>query len=727
MSDSIKSICFAILAVSMSGTRLVSAGIEFPVPNAVQSWKAPEHATNGVNAVWLGSVPWKGRPTRVFAYFALPKGATAEKKVPGIVLVHGGGGTAFHRWVKTWNMRGYAAIAMDTCGGVPFDGEYSKCHPRHAWSGPNGWGCFADEGLKPEEQWMYHAVEAVMRSHTFLRNMPEVDAAKIGVTGVAWGGVLTAVVCGVDPRIAFAAPVYGCGNLRRHSLWTPEIGERWNDLWDPLQYARRCRVPTLWCSGSNDRLFPLDSLKETALATGNALFSIKVRMPHGQWDADVPEIAAFADSVVKGAPKLTDRKVVRREWVSTDSSDPVWEKRFFVASPNQPVNATVFFENRTTEDGLVLSTAPTFRSPSAGRPSLTVPDATHVWSARKHEGIPSVAVSPRNGRLWATWFGGPTDCEDSNNYVILATSADRGKTWKQVLVCDPDGAGPLRAFDPQVWVAPDGKLRWTWAERKVPIREGEKFRNSCLHWFGLQRRLLSVTLDAENEPSEPYPEPERIATGVILGKPLVRSDGAWLYPISEWFDDLSGRVYLTKDQGRTFELLGGVTVPLAQREFEEHNLVELNDGTLRMYMRVQNSGSRCTWQAESKDGGRTWSKPEPCAFLQTSSRRLVCRLKSGALLLVKNGPLDKDTGRNDMTAYVSDDDGATWKGGLILHKGFCSYPDGDQAPDGSIYVIYDTERTGNRINSLARFTEADVRAGKIVSEGADLGLKVDVR
>ncbi|MBQ0032622.1 MAG: exo-alpha-sialidase, partial [bacterium] len=674
----------------------------------------------------IEGVPWKGKPTRVFAYYALPQGATAERKVPGIVLVHGGGGTAFHSWVRTWNARGYAAIAMDNCGGVPGEKSHSSEHPRHAWSGPNGWGCFKDEALKHEDQWMYHAVEAVVRSHTFLRNLPEVDASKIGVTGISWGGVLTSVVCGVDPRFAFAAAVYGCGNLRRHSVWTPEIGVRWDDLWDPAQYAKRCRVPTLWCTGTNDHFFPLDSLKDTVPA--DAIFSIKVRVPHGHPPAgDPPEIAAFADSIVRGGRKLTERKVIGREWISTDSSDSVWEKRFFVASPNEPVNATIYFENRTLEDGLVLSSSPAFRTRPGKRSPLTAPDAAHVWSTRRHEGIPSVAVSPKSGRLWATWFGGPTDCEDSNNYVILATSADCGKTWKQVLVCDPDGAGPLRAFDPQVWVAPDGKLRWTWAERKVPIREGENYRNSCLHWFGLHRRLLSVTLDADGEPREPYPEPQRIATGVMLGKPLVRSDGVWLYPISEWYDDLSGRVYETRDQGKTFTLLGGVMVPLANREFEEHNLVELKDGTLRAYMRVVNSGSRCTWQSESKDGGRTWSKPGPCAFMQTSSRRFVRRLKGGALLLVKNGPLDKNVGRNDMTAYVSDDDGATWAGGLLLHKGPCSYPDGDQAADGSIYVIYDTERTGNRVNSLARFTEADVRAGKVVSESSDLGLKVDVR
>jgi hypothetical protein len=36
------------------------------------------------------------------------------RKVPGIVLLHGGGGTAFESWVKLWVDRGYAAIAIDT-------------------------------------------------------------------------------------------------------------------------------------------------------------------------------------------------------------------------------------------------------------------------------------------------------------------------------------------------------------------------------------------------------------------------------------------------------------------------------------------------------------------------------------------------------------------------------------------------------------------------------------
>ena len=67
--------------------------------------------------------------------------------------------------------RGYAAIAMDTCGCVP-KGSYGKWQ-RHDAGGPPGWGDFehADEPI--EDQWPYHAVADVILAHSLLRAMPE--------------------------------------------------------------------------------------------------------------------------------------------------------------------------------------------------------------------------------------------------------------------------------------------------------------------------------------------------------------------------------------------------------------------------------------------------------------------------------------------------------------------------------------------------------------------------
>jgi hypothetical protein len=105
------------------------------------------------------------------------------------------------------------------------------------------------------------------------------------------------------------------------------------------------------------------------------------------------------------------------------------------------------------------------------------------------------------------------------------------------------------------------------------------------------------------------------------------------------------------------------------------------------------------------------------ALRHPTARFFVRRLKSGALLLVKHGPLDERTRREKLMAFVSDDDGQTWLGGLLLdEREKVTYPDGVQAPDGTIYIVYDYNRTPNGEVLMATFTEADVRAGKPVSD-----------
>ena len=111
-----------------------------------------------------------------------------------------------------------------------------------------------------------------------------------------------------------------------------------------------------------------------------------------------------------------------------------------------------------------------------------------------------------------------------------------------------------------------------------------------------------------------------------------------------------------------------------------------------------------------------------------NSRFQVMRLKSGRLLFVKHGlPTagGKDRqGRDHLTAYVSDDDGTTWKGGLELFAGQASYPDCCLGPDGMIYVTHDHDRGGAAEIWLHRFTEEDVLAGRIVSSRGKLHLLV---
>ena len=83
--------------------------------------RAPQYdkQEQGVQAYFLQSAPYNSEATYVFAFVGIPATATKDNPVPGVVLVHGGGGTAFYDWVKMWNDKGYAAIAIDTEGRIP--------------------------------------------------------------------------------------------------------------------------------------------------------------------------------------------------------------------------------------------------------------------------------------------------------------------------------------------------------------------------------------------------------------------------------------------------------------------------------------------------------------------------------------------------------------------------------------------------------------------------------
>ena len=225
-----------------------------------------------------------------------------------VVLVHGGGGTAFAEWVRLWTKRGYCAIAMDTCGCVP-RGTYGNWE-RHEHGGPAGWGGFDQSDAPVTDQWTYHAIADVLLAHSLIRSFPEVDAERTGVTGISWGGYLTCITAGVDPRFKLAVPVYGCGFLGDNSTWLDTfagMGEanaaQWLAMWDPSVYLPHAAMPMLWVTGTNDFAYPMDSLQKSyRLTQGDRTLCIRIRMPHGHGGAgeNPEEIHAFANSLLTG-------------------------------------------------------------------------------------------------------------------------------------------------------------------------------------------------------------------------------------------------------------------------------------------------------------------------------------------------------------------------------------------------------------------------------------------
>ena len=352
----------------------------------------------------------KGRPTRVFACYATPASIAADPEAeqdgqpvpagpwPGIVLVHGGGGTAFPEWVTLWARRGYAAIAMDLAGCGP-DPESSKKNAtvRLPDGGP---GQDHKDKFDPittpefDDDWPYHAVANVIRAHSLLRSLPGVDPDRTAITGISWGGYTTCLVASLDGRFRAAVPVYGCGHLRDNSCWLgeferlgPEQSARWARLYDPANYLPACRVPIFFVNGTNDFAYPLDSFMKSHADVKHAAKNVRIEvdMKHGHeagWAP--PEIAAFVDAALLGKPALPviDAPVVdgpvarcrvtaggpvaKAALLSTSDQGPinklVWQTvpaevaaDGTLTAPKPPENARAFFFTATTPAGLQVS------------------------------------------------------------------------------------------------------------------------------------------------------------------------------------------------------------------------------------------------------------------------------------------------------------------------------------------------------------------------------------
>jgi dienelactone hydrolase len=329
----------------------------------------------------------------VFAYYGAPP-AIPETKLPAVVLIHGGGGTAFDRWVRLWNSRGYAAIAMDLCGCVP-KGTYGHWE-RHELGGPPGWDAsFGQLDAPLEDQWPYHAVSAVVLAHSLLRSYPEVDADRIGVTGISWGGYLTCFVAGVDQRFKFAVPVYGCGFLGDNSAWLPrfeqlgpEKAARWLRCWDPSAYLPRATMPLLWVNGTNDFAYPMDSWQKSyRLPKSPRTLCLRVRMPHGHGPAgeNPEEILTMANTILRQGPPLAKIMEQGRDgvkvWATFEAKSKAakaelnftrdtgkWQDRKWETVPavliadqhrimaELPADAKVYYLNLLDEQGLAVST-----------------------------------------------------------------------------------------------------------------------------------------------------------------------------------------------------------------------------------------------------------------------------------------------------------------------------------------------------------------------------------
>ena len=321
----------------------------------------------------------------------------------------------------------------------------------------------------------------------------------------------------------------------------------------------------------------------------------------------------------------------------------------------------------------------------------------------KRQGVAGIERTAK-GRLWVVYG---RDVESTRNFQVLKCSDDDGKTWSEVKLMILPRAG-MRAMSANVWIEPLGRL-WVFWGQSADMQDGR---------FG----IWAITTDNADAAEPKWSAPRRIGDGIMLNKPTLLANGDWLLTSSVWKADNSIKVYASTDKGETFSLRGTADIEAAEsRGPDEPMIVERKDDSLWMMVRVQGLA-----ETISRDAGKTWTPVEKIAIRHCTSRFFLRRLQSGALLLVKHGGLNEKVKREKLMAFISDDDGKSWQGGLMIdERDDVTYPDGIQAAEGTIYMVYDYHRTPEGIIHLATFREQDVRAGKQVTDKVQLRVVID--
>ena len=341
--------------------------------------------------------------------------------------------------------------------------------------------------------------------------------------------------------------------------------------------------------------------------------------------------------------------------------------------------------------------------------------AKYLPRYRNWQGIPSIERSS-GGRLWAAWYGGIVQEGREGNYIVVYTSGDDGATWQgPVAVFDGLIFCNGTSFDPRLFKNAKGEPFLTITRTMTPTVE--------------KKHVTSWVFKAEDpeDPLTKWGKATLLGCGISLNKPLIFDDGRMLFPLDtrKPQDGNASRLawVISDDGGKSYKPFSSVEVQETPENYPlcEHQAAMRPDGSLLMFSRAKYGIA----SAESFDGGKTWKNfgPFTTEFCK-NTRFALARLKSGNLLLVANDA----KGRDNMTAFLSKDGGKTWPFKISIDpRARVSYPDYTLSEDGFIYIIYDRGRyTPDEQDILmAKITEADIEAGKIVSEGSKLQVMVN--
>ena len=353
-----------------------------------------------------------------------------------------------------------------------------------------------------------------------------------------------------------------------------------------------------------------------------------------------------------------------------------------------------------------------------------LPAEIHQTFSRRHllriwQGIPCIECTA-DGTLFCAWYSGGNG-EGGDNFVILARKKPDRQWETPIAVIESPHTG-VRCFDECIWIDPQGHLHLYWCQ-------------ALLFFDGKEGVWETVCADPTAD-TLTFSKPRRLCDGVMLNRPTVLKSGRWLYTVARvplkpfWAFNVSriiggdpeegsrnAQVYASDDSGETIFYVG--EAKFTHTDAFEHMVYEKENGSLRMFVRNRPT----LYESISSDNGCTWSAEKDTGIPNPCSRFHIKRLPTGRLLMINHA---NGQTRNQLCAYLSEDDGVTWPYKLLLdERDGVSYPDACLGPDGSVYVTYDRGRFTDLEILYARITETEILHGYLMNADSFLAAVID--
>ncbi|PWJ57772.1 putative neuraminidase [Dyadobacter jejuensis] len=342
---------------------------------------------------------------------------------------------------------------------------------------------------------------------------------------------------------------------------------------------------------------------------------------------------------------------------------------------------------------------------------------TLIFSPQQEHAHASSLVALPNGDLLVAWFQGSGERKSDDVRILGARLKKGSKTWSSPFLmadtphipdCNPvlflNGSGKLFL----VWIAvqanlweqsilryktatdydQEGAPHWSWQDN-ILLKPDSGFATELekrlkelpehgIGWAAYAPKYDEMILEAGKDPAK------RSTGWMTRIKPIQLASGRIILPLYSDGFNLS-LMAISDDDGDTWT----PSLPVVGRGPIQPAIAKSKNGDLVAYMRDSGDYPPKVHRSVSTDDGLTWSATQKTNIPNTASVELLT-LQDGKWAFLGNDIYD---GRYRLSLYLSDDEGASWKGRLLIEEhpadeGGYSYPALIQTADGMLHMTY---------------------------------------